>query len=85
MPNTWMNQNTLGDTRPDAQEKTPTSSTRQETKLSTRLLLTKQRHSVSVTLEKTIVLSGQSASGMQYRETNHTEYGVAFPIENAMR
>jgi len=80
MPNTWKNQTTLGDTKRDVPEKTPTSSTHLETKSNTRLLLRKQKHSVLVRLERTIVLSEKNVYGTQYQETNHMEYGEVFLI-----
>lgn len=85
MPNTWKNQNTLGVTKPDAQEKTQTPSTRQEIRINTKLSLVKQNHFVLVKMEKHTVQLEQSVYGMQYHEMNHTEYGEVSLTENATR
>ena len=80
MPNKWMNQSTLGDTEQDAQEKIQTSSTHQEIKTNTKLLLKKQKHSVLVRLERIIVQSEKTVFGMQSHEMNRMEYGEVFLI-----
>lgn len=77
MPNTWMNQSTLGDIKPDVREQIPTSSTRQEIRTNTKLLLKKQKNFVLVKLEKTTAQSKQNVCGTQSLETNLTEYGEA--------
>lgn len=75
MPNKWMNQSTLGDIEPDAQEKTPTSSTRQEIRINTKLSLVKRNHFVLVKVERTIAQFEQSVYGTRYHETSHMEFG----------
>jgi hypothetical protein len=80
MPKEWMNQSTLGDIERVVQEKTLTSSTRQETRINTRLSLVKQKSSVLVKVEKTTVQSELSVYGTQSQEMNRTEYGEAFLI-----
>ena len=83
MPDTWKNQNTLGVIKPDAHEKTQTSSTRQEIRINTKLSLVKRNRFVLVKMEKHIVQLEQSAYGMRYQEMNRTEYGEVFLTENA--
>jgi hypothetical protein len=80
MPKEWTNQSTLGDIERVVQEKTQTSSTRQETRINTRLLLVKQKSSVLEKVEKTIVQSELSVYGTQSQEMNRMEYGEAFLI-----
>lgn len=80
MPNSWMSQSTLGGIKPDAQEKIRISSTRQETKINTKLSLHKQKRSVLVKMERVIVQSEQSVYGTQSLEMNHMEYGEVFLI-----
>jgi len=75
MPNTWMNQSTLGGIKPDVREQTPTFFIRQEIRTNTKLLLNKQKHSVLVRLERTTVQLKQSVYGMRSHEMNRTEYG----------
>ena len=84
MPNKWMNQSTLGDTKQDVQVKTPTSSTRHEIRINTKLSLTKQRRSVLVRVERTTVQLERSVCGTQYQEMNPTEFGEVFLIAKEM-
>jgi hypothetical protein len=80
MPKEWTNQSTLGDIERVVQEKTLTSSTRQETRINTRLSLVKQKSSVLAKVERTIVQSELSVYGTQSQEMNRTEYGEVFLI-----
>lgn len=80
MPKEWTNQSTLGDIERVVQEKTQTSSTRQEIRINTRLSLVKQKHSALARVERTIVQSEQSVYGTQSVETNRMEYGEVFLI-----
>jgi hypothetical protein len=75
MPNTWTNQSTPGDTKQDAQDKTPTSFTLLVIKSSTKQLLIKPKHSVLVRQEKITVQYVPNVYGMPSKEMNHTESG----------
>ena len=77
-----MNQSTHGDTKHDAQAKTPISSTLLVTRSSTKRSLTKQKHSVLVKQERTLVQYEQSVSGTQSDETNLMESGEDSATEN---
>ena len=77
-----MNQSTHGDTRHGAQAKTQTSSTLLVTRSSTKRSLTRQKHSVLVKQERTLVPYEHSVYGMPSDETNLMESGEDSVTEN---
>ena len=81
MPNTWMNQSTLGDIKPVVREQIPTSFIRQEIKTNTKLLLNKQKPFVLAKLARRTVQSEKIVYGTHSQEMNLMEYGEDFLIE----